>query len=354
MKRFLLITIDYPPNKGGVARYLFEMASYFGERMIVVKDGLLFDQLWPKWIKAFWPLWKNRKRFDVLVVSHVLPLGIVAMIHRRLFGKPYVVIMHGMDFALARRNSWKKNLTKRIVRHAELVLVNSESLAREVLGFVKPKAVEVIYPCLSHALRMSAESFARDQTIGAQDIEKPVNLLTVSRLVPRKGHFAVLDALALLKSDHRIKAFQYRIIGSGPMFSELEKHVKELGLVDEITFLQNATDQDLVRYYKESDVFIMPTEHIGKDIEGFGTVYIEAAAFGLPTIASDLPGVTEAVLDRQTGLLVPSGSVIDIAEAIERLAADPSLRMKLGGTGRARALSEFVALRQFAKLDELL
>ena len=138
------------------------------------------------------------------------------------------------------------------------------------------------------------------------------------------------------------------------MAPEIERRVDELGLSEEVEFIRGADDEELIRQYEQADIFVMPTEHVGKDIEGFGTVYIEAAAFGLPAIASDVPGVTEAVIDRQTGLLVPSSDPHELAGAIERLASDPALRHKLGAAAKARALNEFVAAKQFSKLSELL
>ncbi len=372
MKRLLLLTLDFPPRRGGVARYLFELAQFYKEEITVIatpekgseaidveagftvkRQRLLNDVGWPKWLRAFLPLLRFHKEFDVLIVSHLLPLGSVARWYHKLTKKPYIVILHGMDFALARRNAWKQNITRRILLDAHAVIVNSESLAREVLGFVKPRALVVMYPCLSHEIVKAAENIVRDDSVGGQLSPGPLRLLTVARLVPRKGHSHVLDALALLKSEQRIGAFVYTIVGNGPQATALENHVKELGLTREVSIIQNADDAELTRAYKHADIFVMPTEHVGRDIEGFGTVYIEAAAFGLPSVASQLPGVDEAVINNQTGLLIPSSSVSDLADAIERLAADPALRLQLGDAARTRALAEFIPERQFSKLRQL-
>ncbi|MEK7105619.1 MAG: glycosyltransferase family 4 protein [Patescibacteria group bacterium] len=372
MKTFLLLTLDFPPRRGGVARYLYELAAYYHDKIIVVvspeKESMEGDSAaefelhrqhllarfgWPKWVKAFVPLIRYHHKTKVNLVSHILPLGVVALFYKRFTKKPYIIFLHGMDFALARRNGWKQKLTRQVLREAHVVVANSETLAREVLGFVKPRELDVIYPCLSAELIAKARGFHRDTSVAAHTKEKPLELLTVARLVPRKGHAHVLDALALLVSEHRIGSLHYTIVGSGPLISELEAHTKKLKLEEHVTFVQNANDVELIKHYERADLFIMPTEHLGKDIEGFGTVYVEAAAFGLPSIASDLPGVNEAVLDNETGLLVPSASVTDLAEAIERLAGDPALRIKLGEAGKARALSEFTADVQFAKLAEL-
>src|SRR5690349_2940226 len=101
MKRLLLLTLDYPPKRGGVARYLYELVRYFGKEISVVTDGLLFQHLWPHWLKALIKTVWQRRSYDLLLISHILPLGVVARWNKKLTGKPYLVIMHGMDFALA-------------------------------------------------------------------------------------------------------------------------------------------------------------------------------------------------------------------------------------------------------------
>jgi len=352
MKRLLLLTTDYPPNRGGVARYLAEMAEYFGDQMEVVAPlnaSLTFRFLWPRWIKAFGPLLKRFKTYDVLVVSHVIPLGTIALIQKILLRKPYVVILHGMDFALARRNPWKRALTKKILRQALIVVTNSEALRNEVRGFASPTQQVVVYPCLHRDLLDVAET-SQQKSLSP---EESITFLTVARLVPRKGHLHVLEALSMLR-EHGLRPFRYLIIGDGPMYRELQDHVRSLGLQGSVAFMRDADDRQLLDAYRRADIFVMPTTKIGRDIEGFGTVYVEAAAFGIPSVASDLPGVNEAVVNEETGLLVPSSAPNDLSLAMERLMVDDELRQRLGANARARALATFTADQQFSKLKAML
>lgn len=352
MKRLLLLTNDYPPNRGGVARYLAEMAEYFGDQIEVIappNHTLAFRFFWPRWLKAFGPLLKRLKSYDVLVVSHVIPFGTIAYIQKLIFRKPYVVILHGMDFALARRNPWKRTLTRKISRGAMIVVTNSEALSHEVRGFASPKQTVVVYPCLHRELIDVAKATER---VGKSPQES-ISFLTVARLVPRKGHLHVLEALAMLR-EHGQRPFRYLIVGDGPIYRELQDHVRSLGLQDVVAFMRDADDRQLLDCYRRADIFVMPTNRIGRDIEGFGTVYVEAAAFGIPSVASDLPGVNEAVIDQETGLLVPSSSPTDLCVAMERLMLDDELRTRLGTHARERALEQFTAEQQFSKLKAML
>ena len=373
-KRTLLLTLDFPPRRGGVARYLFELVRQLaahqnegGEIRVVAqreqgaedadrlatfplqRRRLLASWLWPHWLPALFLLLLQRNSYDQLLVSHVLPLGVAAWMSQKITGKPYLIILHGMDFALARRNPWKRKLTKRVLESAALVVTNTENLEREVRGFAKTRATQVVYPCLGTEIQDASRVPRPEQTT-----QGPLSLLTVARLVPRKGHIAVLDALALLRDRGRLPHLHYHIVGDGPMYEPLARHCKELKLNTLVTFHRNVTDRELLDFYRDASLFVMPTEHLGRDIEGFGIVYIEAGAFALPVIASDLPGVTEAVIDGETGILVPAGSVPDLADAIEILARNPERCRELGEKGRERAWNLFNPERQWSVLESYL
>ncbi len=255
-----------------------------------------------------------------------------------------------MDFALARRNLWKRFISKLILKSSYLIIVNSHALEREVQGFVSKKRIEVIYPSLSEELLALAENSA----FFTKDSSEAINILTVARLVPRKGHNQSLDAFALLRDQGLRVPIRYYILGDGPLYRDLMEQVKSLHLQDWVIFIRHADDSQLIEYYQRADIFLMPTERLRHDIEGFGTVYIEAAAFGVPSIASDVPGVDEAVIHEQTGLLTAANSVTDLSVALDRLIHDHALREKLGKQAQIRAFSEFQASQQISKLEPFL
>jgi glycosyltransferase involved in cell wall biosynthesis len=104
-----------------------------------------------------------------------------------------------------------------------------------------------------------------------------------------------------------------------------------------VRFLGNLPDEELSSIYDRADIFAMTSVSHGQSIEGFGLVYLEAAAHGLPVVAHDIGGVSEAVLDGETGLLVPPDRPAQLAAAFEKLIHDPALRHRLGDAGRTWA-----------------
>lgn len=334
MERILLPTPDYPPKRGGVARFLESLANGFPNIRVVVLKSL------PSHRDILRDFWSRRKTFDVLLVSHVLPLGTAAFLYRCMTGTRYDVILHGLDFDLARSTNKRSITLWFILRFARRVFTNSHALAGEVKQFSK-RPVVTLYPCVTPALIEAAalvtpahQRFGHDETI---------KLLTVARLVDKKGHLKVLEAIVDLPT------VRYTIVGDGPMRKPIQDRIHALGLEDRVTMMQHVSDGKLPELYGSHDIFVMPTTKSLIDREGFGIVYIEAGLFGLPVIATNQPGVNEAVPDGKTGILIED-TPESLKEAITRLADDRELRLRLGASGRARVLSEFipdVTLRSF-------
>jgi phosphatidylinositol alpha-1,6-mannosyltransferase len=362
-KRLLLLTLDFPPRTGGVARYLEALAVFFGEDIRVVanpekgsetfdkiapfqieRQELLFKKIWPRWFKSILFLIKEQLNYQTVIISHLLPLGAVAWLAKFVTGRPYVVIVHGMDVSLAKSSVQKKWLAGLILRGAKVVVTNSSALAEEVRKDFGVKETLVVYPGV-----VGQPSKVTDRSLytAIEGLDSFV-LLTVSRLVARKGHLRVLQALAKIKSQ--IPNLRYRIVGEGPMKEELQKTVIDLGLDSIVKFEGFLNDKELAEAYEQASLFVEPTVIDPIDREGFGLVYLEAAVHGVPSIATDQPGVDEAVLDGQTGLLIPDGDIEALAAAILTLSLDPEERKRLGENARRRVLEEFVFEKQFEKL----
>lgn len=338
MRKTLLFTTDYPPSRGGVARYLSNFARFFADRVeVVVPDA--GHRRW--WSAAYW-LWWHRVAYDRILVSHVLPLGTAAMVSGWVTRVPYVVIVHGMDIGFAKRSIVKKWVAGQVLRGAELVVANSKALEREVRDDFSVTRMRTVYPCMD-----VTEVPVPIRTHG------PVRLLTVSRLVSRKGQMRVLDALSRLRDAHPELSLAYTIVGDGPMRRSIEDRVAQTGLTD-VCIVPDATDAQVQTFYASADLLVMPVVRDDADREGFGMVYLEAALHGVPSIATDMPGVDEAVLHGKTGLLVPDGDVAALADAVYRLATDAALRQRLGEAARARTRAEFTCDAQFSALRGML
>lgn len=366
----LLITPDFLPSRGGVARYLGLFAEYFSKRIRVIaspielqtlpppsnsplgqgggtvypldRRPLLSKHFWPRWMTSVMLLVRESKSYRVVITSHVLPFGTAAMVAKRFTKKPYMVITHGMDVRLALRS--KRSLTSRVLSNAYLVIANSNALAQELQQAFGLKNILTIYPSVDPKFIPTATKVA----------SSTFTLLSVSRLVDRKGHERVLQALALLKLNGSLSSFRYTIVGDGPMRSSLETLAIELELGSCVVFKGDVSDEELQTAYSEADVFVLPVKNDLIDKEGFGMVYLEAAAYGVPSIATRMSGVDEAVIDQETGLLVDDGNIEALAGAILSFASDTTLREQLGAAARTRVTTEFTPAAQFSKLEPYL
>lgn len=325
--RVLLPTIELPTARGGVGRYIDAIAKTLPEVEVVAWSGDV-----------------DARSFDAVWVHHILPIGTQAWLQRLRGGKPYVIFLHGLDFDLARRNAWKRFLTRRILRGAARVVTNSRALANEVAAFAHIAAPMVVYPCVDDEIVRNAQNHPQPLL---REEGSALQLLTVGRLVERKGHMKVLEAMKEMPD------VQYTIVGDGPMRSVIEAKIRELGLTDRVTIRTDVTDAELPNVYRNADVFVMPSTKSESDREGFGIVYIEAALFGVPSIAVRQPGVDEAIVDGVTGWLIED-SIASLQETIGHIMSDRPLCVRMGQQARDRVLAEFTCEAQFSKLRGIL
>ena len=344
--KMALVTLDYPPERGGVARYLGNLVEVSQGQMDVfvhtthpisgpghVQSLPLLASGPVSW-RAMIPQLRHLKDrgYEMVFVSHALPVGTAAWLAKRLGGLPYVVLLHGLDLRLAARSWRKKWLLKQILSSARLVLTNSVFVAQEVKTLLPNGRTEVLLPGVE-SLSFPSRQAARQQCGISADT---CQLLTVSRLVPRKGIDMLLMALAHLPSTCRLT-----IIGTGEDAERLQRLARENGVQDRVQFLYRVSDDERNAWYSASDIFVLPVRDEGNDVEGFGIVYLEASLAGLPIVAGKSGGAGEAVEDHHTGLLVDPTDPIRIADAIQQLSQDPALRERMGQAGRTRALRDF-------------
>ncbi len=295
-----------------------------------------------------------------IVVSHVLPIGTAAMVFRWMTGTPYVVIVHGMDVGLAKTRWMKRIVAGMVLRGAKVVVANSKALEREVREEFGVRRTIVVYPTVEARQPpltpppYEERKRVRGPGAGMLGAIGPVNLLTVARLVSRKGHVRVLDAMALLRRQWPAIDIRYDIVGDGPYLETIARRISELGLDDRVTIARDVADDQLSDHYAAADIFVEPVVADSVDREGFGMVYLEAALHGVPSVATDMRGVDEAVLDGITGILVKDGDIAALADAVYLLAMSDAERQRLGEAAYRRAADEFTNERQLEKLKEYL
>lgn len=336
-RHWVLVTHDYPPMKGGVARYLSDLvrASQGAMKVIVPEthgepgESAERRRFFGAGMIAWWPLVSLMRNLGEdqsahVLISHVLPIGTAAWLASFVGGPTYTVLFHGLDLRLTQRSWWKRWVTKRIVGRAQAICVNSVFVASEckrAFPWVEPVLLTPGYA--PHPLPKREEARS---TVGIHPSE--IILLHTARLVPRKGVDRLIDVLPHLPSQVRAVS-----IGEGPDRERLETLAEPLG--DRMKFLGVMDDHQRDLWYAAADIFVFPVRAEGDDVEGYGIVCLEASAAGLPVVVGMNGGAPETVIDEETGLVVDANNREALAVAIRRLVDDPALRQRMGEAGRA-------------------
>ena len=165
-------------------------------------------------------------------------------------------------------------------------------------------------------------------------------VLCVGRLVEKKGHVTLLRAASLLRAQG--VEFRLRLAGEGPEWARLQRLVHELGLDGCVSFLGPLTESEMRAEYEHADIFALACQELENgDRDGIPNVILEAMAHGLPVVSTTAGSVDEAVVNGETGLLLPQDDAEALAGALRCLLADERLRREFGARGRSRIESRF-------------
>lgn len=279
-----------------------------------------------------------RHRFDAVHGARALPEGLVAWIMARLLRKPLVVYCHGEELTTWGRGRKFRTMLW-VYRHADANIANSEYTLEEMVRLgVRRERITLIYPGVdTERFRPGLPCDDLKASIGQQAGQRLI--LSVGRLVRRKGFDQVIRALPeLLKRG--IDA-HYALIGIGEDWDYLASLAQELGVSERLHLLGHVSPEDLPRWYNACDVFVMANREINGDTEGFGMVFLEAAACAKPAIAGAAGGTGAAVLEGVTGYRVDCTDLAALVDALSSVLRDAELATRLGQAGLARALDEF-------------
>jgi phosphatidylinositol alpha-1,6-mannosyltransferase len=278
-----------------------------------------------------------RERIEILHCARVIPEGLVGMAVHRALGVPFTVWAHGEEVSMYMRYAVKRRLMPRVFGAARAVLVNSHFTRGKALIAGAPEAtLRVVHPTVDAEVFEgpfdTSDLAARFETAGHRI------LLTVGRLTQRKGHDVMLRALARLRDQGALGPTRWLVLSEGEREGELKALTRALHLDDVVRWVGPVSRQELPRYYALADLFVMPNRTLGDaDVEGFGIVFLEASAAGVPVIGGRSGGVPDAVDDGVTGLLVDGASEQEVADAIHALLSDDARRAAMGQAGRTWA-----------------
>ena len=352
----LLISVDFPPHTDGVSTISREMCRRIAERgrkvrVIGPRDrgDRDFDATQPypvvrvpgyEWgYLRFLPLlfatpWVVlRHRIRKIFAMNIAYGGVLAWALSFFVPLEYVIFSYGYEFEKVRSFPPAQRLYLSIYRRARKIVACSHLVKERLVGFgAPPEKIEVLYPAVDLDRFQPGEApreFLEKKGIASKRI-----LLTVGRLIERKGHDQVIRALPEI-----LRLFPdvlYGIVGIGPHEVRLRELVRSLNLEGHVRFLGKVPDSELVLMYRASSVFVMPSREIeaGGHVEGFGIVYLEANACGRPVIGGRSGGVAEAIREGETGLLVDPSDPREIAEKVIRLLSHPKEAEVMGGRGK--------------------
>ena len=364
MKKILMLTHEFPPIAAGIATYTAQLASAaskMGYRITVLAPGSFKDQSeddkerfpftiirygagaysYRKLPRLIWRTYRKAKpsMYDLIHAMdwpYIMALAFV----NRFKEIPFVATVYGTEILLVPNSRQVRHLgvdnmfeiPSRIFAISEF----TKNLLLEKYGGIRPEDVTVT------PLGVDFARFSRSQR--DSDIRRLYSIpagnqivLTVSRLDERKGHRTVIRALSKLSTELKQRT-TYIIAGAaddGAYVGGLKQMGEDSGV--DVKFIGRVNHDDLPSLYAGSTVFCMPGESYPEKIEGFGLVYLEAAAAGLPCIASRIGGVPEVVIHEKTGILIEPGDSDALAAALTRTLIDRDYRTALGNEARNNA-----------------
>lgn len=366
--RVLLLSDIFPPKTGGSGRWFWEIYSRLPREAVCIAAGedaraAEFDRThdlkvirlpiemrtrgirsfsnFGRYLKTAWNVRKIVKREGITAIhcGRNLPEGFIAYLVRKLCGTPYLCYAHGEDIGVtstSRELSW---MTRRVFQAASLVIANSNNTKGMLFkdwGIPESK-VRLLYPGVDTRRFVPAP---RDQavrrTLGWED---RVVLLTVGRLQKRKGHDTLIRALKEVIAEQ--PTVLYAILGEGEERGPLKDLTEKEGVADHVQFLGEVSDEQLLQCYQQCDLFVLPNRTVGRDIEGFGMVLLEAQACGKPVVAGESGGTAETMKIPETGRVVACETPKPLAALLIEMLARPEKLTEMGQAGRAWVCDRF-------------
>ena len=363
--KILLLTIDFPPMGGGMARHSHDIGvalSRMGADYAVIapssaaapgerydNEGVtahrlkdvdsmhVFDNYYKSVFAFFFCglrhslFWKS----GIIIANTWSIAGVAAFLINKITGVPYVIFAHGLDIYAPQNSPKMLRLMRIVLKNASVVAANS-GFTKRLVEKVEPRAKVVVINPVTYPSRFEQTTLRKPEVC-----EGKKTIITVGRLVMSKNHEMVIKAMPEVA-----RAFPdvvYLLIGEGPSEKMLKELTLAMGLEDKVMFLPGVKDEELAAYYNSCDIFVLASKEISNrgEVEGFGIVFLEAGFYAKPVIGGRSGGIPDAVVDGVTGILVDPSDEHAIASAIIRLLTDKELAKKMGENGKKRTENEF-------------
>lgn len=375
MPRLLILASEFPPGPGGIGTHAYYLARHLSRLGWYVTAVTVQDYVSNKEAQDFnaqqdFPIVRLRS-FPIAPLKLLLRAGIIEQQIRKqrpnvilatgeravwataaLKGRvPAVAVGHGTEFGLG---GWYKKLNQWAFGHVDhVVCVSRFTWAVMIRQGIVPRRSSVIP-------NGADDEFFRE--VNRSEIEELRNrlglrngslILTVGNVTERKGQHVVIRALPYILRE--VPDAHYLIAGLPTMKEQYSGLASSLGVADHVHFLGRVPQAELPLLMNACDVFAMTSVNTASgDVEGYGIAAVEAALCGKPAVVSDGSGLTEAVLDKVTGFVVPQNDPEQTAKALVILLKDDMLRQRMGRSARERALAEQTWTARAKAYDQLL
>ena len=366
MSRQLLLSYDFPPLGGGIARWMGELAGRYPADSLVISTGLepgsaSVDTRFPNQVDRL-PVPSRRLRtvqgvlrwsihaaalvkaygVEFVWCGNLKPAAYAARWVKHRSGTPYGILVHGGDLLIIQRQARNAGLKRRVARallgQASVIVANSNWTRELCLGVleqlkIRPTTTMVMTVPLGSDPVLFRPGHDQTDARSRHGLSTQSRLLlTVARLTRHKGVDIGIRVVALLRGLYPDLA--YAVVGSGSERVWLESLARELGVSDRVHFLGSIPDHELPALYQAAEIYLGLSRQMPDRVEGFGISLLEAAASGVPAVASRTGGIPDAVRDGETGLLVDPDDVQEVCRTVRILLDNPQRSRDMGRAGR--------------------
>jgi phosphatidylinositol alpha-1,6-mannosyltransferase len=373
VRRTLIVTNDFPPRQGGIQSFVHALATRLPAGTVTVyapkwQGAAEFDARQPFPVirhpsSLMLPVPTVSRRAAAIAREHgcdavlfgaAAPLGLITPVLRRAGVTKAVALTHGHEAGWAALPG-ARSLLRRIGDEVDTITYLGEYFRTRLARALSPEAARNLTRLAPGvdvtAFHPGAGGPAMRERLGLAG--GPV-VVCVSRMVPRKGQDTLIRAWPKVRRE--VGDATLLLVGDGPYRGDLERLAQQLDIGSAVRFTGPVPQADLPAYYAAGDVFAMPcrTRRRGLDVEGLGIVYLEASATGLPVIGGDSGGAPDAILDGETGYVVPGGDADAVAVRIADLLSDPVRAAAMGEKGLAWVHREWRWELAAARLEAIL
>lgn len=354
MKKILFVTNDFGPRAGGIESFIMGLVERLPKDSVTVftssqGDTSSYDTKWrqdygvdvirdrskmllptPRVARTLKKIAQERE-FATACFGAAAPLGLLASVLRKAGITRIISLTHGHEVWWAKVFPFSLAI-RRIGNTVDVLTYLGEFTRRNISLALSPKAqAEMVRIAPGIDISHFSPEAGPSQLRNDLGLSNKSVIVSVGRLVPRKGQDRLIEALPIIRKS--IPNVHLLLVGEGSYRKTLEKLVVQKQVKDLVTFVGRVSYAQLPAYFRCGDIFAMPSRSrmAGLEVEGLGIVYLEASGCGLPVIAGNSGGAPDAVVDGVTGIVVDGTNINDIAAAIVRVLSDPA-KMKAMGT----------------------